>query len=55
VKSTPLIALTSNYVITPWEYSMNVVIDGRTYPIKDKMSRQTFEQLKARHEKEANQ
>ncbi len=56
VKSTPLVALTSNYVIKPWDYSMSVVIDGKAYPIKDKLARMTIEQLKARHgSKKANQ
>ena len=49
VKSTPLIALTSNYVNKPWDYSMSVVIDGNAYPIQDKLVRMTIEQLKARH------
>jgi len=49
VKSTPLVALTSNYQIQPWDYSMSVVIDGKAYPIKDKLVRMTIEQLKARH------
>lgn len=49
VKSTPLIALTSNFVIKPWDYSMSVVIDGKAYPIQDKLVRMTIEQLKARH------
>lgn len=48
-KSTPLIALTSNYQIKPWDYSMSVVIDGKAYPITDKLVRMTIEQLKARH------
>ena len=48
-KSTPLVALTSNYVIDPWDYSMSVVINGHSYPIKDKLVRMTIEQLKARH------
>ena len=51
VKSTPLVALTSNYVITPWDYSMTMEIDGRTYPVKDKLARMTIDQLKARREK----
>jgi hypothetical protein len=48
-KSTPLVALTSNYQIKPWDYSMSVVIDGKAYPIQDKLVRMTIEQLKARH------
>jgi hypothetical protein len=49
VKSAPLIALTSNYQTKPWDYSMSMVIDGKTYPIRDKLVRMTIEQLKARH------
>jgi hypothetical protein len=48
-KSTPLVALTSNYVTKPWDYSMTVEIDGHSYPIQDKLARMTIEQLKARH------
>lgn len=49
VKTTPLVALTSNYAIKPWDYSMSVVINGQAYPIQDKLVRMTIEQLKARH------
>lgn len=49
VKSTPLVTLTSNYVIDPWDYSMSVVINGQVHPIKDKLVRMTIEQLRARH------
>ena len=49
VKSTPLVALTSNYQIEPWDYSMSVVIDGKAHSLKDKLVRMTIEQLKARH------
>ena len=49
VKSIPLVSLTSNYQIKPWDYTMSLMIDGKPYPVKDKLVRMTIEQLKARH------
>lgn len=48
-KSTPVVALTSNYATAPWAYSMTAVINGHSYPIKDELVRMTIEQLRARH------
>ncbi len=48
-KTAPVIAVSTDFVVEPCDYSMTLVLNGQRFLVHDRLVRLTTDQLKARH------